>query len=114
MKAKTDFNTYLKLKECIEEIYPRIEVKLISKDPALKELGLVDYIPCEIELCGTEEQINELEDIAIGFEIDALIEENPYYKDEKSYALYLKYTWIADFIVNVRDTGEYINRKNSI
>ena len=90
MRGKTDLQTYLKLKEQLSEIYPQIEVKLISQDPKLMELGFSDHIPCEIELCGTDEQIEELEDMVFNFETDAFNTSDGDYPppDDHYYILY--------------------------
>ena len=112
MRGKTDFDTYEKLKACLSEIYPQIEVKLISQDPMLKNLGFVDYIPCEIELCGTEEQIGDLENMIIGFEIDAYSTHDDYPKpDNPLYIKHLKYDWIANLLYSFKRGDTFYNHK---
>ena len=110
MRGKTDLQTYLKLKAQLSEICPQIEVKLISQDPKLKELGFSDYIPCEIELCGTDAQIEELEDMIFNFETDAFNTSDEAYPplDDHNYILYSKYGWIANLIYNFKHSGRYL------
>lgn len=100
MKYETDIPTYLELKECLSEIYPQVKVNLISSDPMLKKLGFVDEVPCQIEICATEEQIQEIRDVAIDFEVDAFNVPNNYYPNEndEAYKKYVRYGWLFDFL----------------
>lgn len=100
MKYGTDIPNYLRLKKCLSEIYPQVEVKLISSYPILKKLGFVDKVPCQIEVCATEEQIQEIRDMAIDFEVAAYDGPDNYYPDEKdeAYQKYVRYGWLFDFL----------------
>ncbi len=60
MKIETDNETYKKLKERIAEIMPEINVRLVSEDKMLRNLGFVDFLPCTIELQATEKQLEKL------------------------------------------------------
>lgn len=100
MKIETDNETYKKLKERIAEIMPEINVNLITEDNMLRKLGFVDFVPCTIELQATEEQLEELYDMCIQFEIDVFNTPDGKYpsKNDPYYLKYLRYTWIADWL----------------
>lgn len=100
MIYETDIPEYLELKECLSEIYPQVEVKLISSDPMLKKLGFVDKVPCQIEVCATREQIQEIRDMALDFEVAAYDGPSNYYPNEndEAYQKYLRYGWLYDFL----------------
>ena len=72
MKVETDMPTFQRLTKCLAEIYPQATVELLASDPALRDLGFVHEIPCTIEIHATQEQINEIKEMAIQFEIDAI------------------------------------------
>ncbi len=99
MLYKTDLEVYNKLKECLSEIYPEVEVRLISSDPTLKKLGFVDKVPCQIEVCASKLQIEEICDMAIDFEIGAYNtpDGSDPNEDDESYKKYLRYGWLFDF-----------------
>lgn len=94
MKYKTDMPTYLRLKQCLSEIYPQVEVMLLSSDPILKELGFAETVPCKIELNMTKEQRNEIRDLTIQFEADAV--DKP--ENSAAYKDYCKYGWLFNFL----------------
>ena len=96
MKYAISFSTYESLKECLSEIYPQVEVKLLEKDTALRDLGFVDYIPCIVELVATDEQIEEIIDMGHQYEIDAYNTEtgDDPLPGDPNYRLYLKYGWL--------------------
>ena len=94
MKYETDMPTYLRLKQCLSKIYPQAEVILLSSDPMLKELGFVETVPCTIELNITEAQRDEIRDMAIQFETDAV--DKP--ENSAAYKEYCKYGWLFDFL----------------
>lgn len=99
MIYETDMNVYLKLKECLFELCPEIEVNLISSDPMLKNLGFADVAPCKVEVCANELQIKEIQDMAIEFEVAAFdTPDGKYPNDNNSdYIKYLRYGWLFDF-----------------
>ena len=103
MQIETELNTYFKLKKCIEELIPDINVNLITTDPALYELGFSKEIMCTIDIEATDDQIEELKDICYQFEIDAF--NTPDGSDppltDPNYIKYEKYTWIADWLYSV-------------
>ena len=72
MKVETDMPTFQRLTKCLAEIYPQATAELLASDPALRDLGFVHEIPCTIEVHATQEQINEIKEMAIQFEIDAI------------------------------------------
>ena len=72
MKVETDMPTFQRLTKCLAEIYPQATVELLASDPALRDLGFAHEIPCTIETHATQEQINEIKEMAIQFEIDAI------------------------------------------
>lgn len=96
----TDMPTYEELKLCLSEIYPSVEVKLLSSDPMLKELGFVDKVPCRVEVCATDTQIEEIRFMALDFELAAI--DTPYgisfRKDDEVYLNYIRYAWLYDFL----------------
>ena len=99
MIYETDMRTYSKLKDALTELFPEIEVKLLSSDPMLKQLGFAGEVPCKIEVCATESQIEEICDTAMGFEIAAFNTTDGQYPDEddSDYINYLKYGWLSGF-----------------
>jgi hypothetical protein len=100
MQYKTDMETYLRLKQCLSELYPEVEVTLLQSDPMLKQLGFVESVPCIIELNITEEQRNAIRDKVIQFEVDAFNTIDGTYPSENSedYKNYCKYGWLFDFL----------------
>lgn len=99
MIYETDMNVYLKLKECLFELCPEIEVNLISSDPMLKNLGFADVAPCKVEVCANELQIKEIQDMAIEFETAAFDTPDGKYPNDNAsdYIKYLRYGWLFDF-----------------
>ena len=99
MIYETDMNVYLKLKECLSELCPEIEVNLLSSDTMLKELGFVDVAPCKIEVCANETQIGKIRDMAIEFEAAAFDTPDSEYPNDDNidYIKYLRYGWLFDF-----------------
>ncbi len=92
--------TYQCLKDYIKELIPEIEVKLLKEDINLFNLGLSNYIPCDIEIIATDVQIDELMDMIIQFEVDAYDTPNgcePKETDE-SYIKYQRYSWIYSLL----------------
>jgi hypothetical protein len=100
MLYETNIDNYKRLKTCLSEIYPEVEVKLISSDPMLKELGFVDKVPCQVEVCATKEQIDEIRNMAIDFEVMAFnTPDGDYPKDnDEDYIKYARYGWLFDFL----------------
>lgn len=101
MKCDIDYDLYLELKEYLEELYPQIEIRLISSDPMLKALGFVEKIPCTVEILATDEQIEEIQDKALSFELAVYYGNSDRYpnKNDPEYILYLKYECLANFFV---------------
>ena len=92
--------TYQALKDGIKELIPEIEVKLLKEDINLFNLGFRSYIPCDIEIIATYEQIDELMDKIIQFEVDAYDTPNgrePKETDE-NYIKYQRYSWIYSLL----------------
>lgn len=94
MKVETDMPTFQRLTKCLAEIYPQATAELLASDPALRDLGFVHEIPCTIEVHATQEQINEIKEMAIQFEIDAI---NSCPDNSEAYLYYEKYGWLFDF-----------------
>lgn len=92
--------TYQSLKDGIKELMPEIEVKLLKEDINLFNLGFRSYIPCDIEIIATDDQIDELMDMIIQFEVDAY--DTPNGKEpketDKNYIKYKKYNWIYSLL----------------
>lgn len=99
MIYETDLDTYEKLKVCLFELFPEIEVKLITSDPMLKSLGFVDKVPCQVEVCATKEQIEEICDMAIDLEVIVYSTTDSYYinENDENYKKYIRYAWLYDF-----------------
>lgn len=99
MKVEADMPTFQRLTKCLAEIYPQATVELLASDPALRDLGFVHEIPCTIEIHATQEQINEIKEMAIQFEIDAINSADGTYCPDNSeaYLNYEKYGWLFDF-----------------
>ncbi|MDP4133363.1 MAG: hypothetical protein Q8882_05065 [Bacillota bacterium] len=100
MQYETDMETYLRLKQCLSEIYPQVEVTLLKSDPMLKKLGFVETVPCKIELNITKAQRDKIRDMVLQFEINAFNTIDGKYPPENSmeYKNYYKYGWIFDFL----------------
>ncbi|MDD2371639.1 MAG: hypothetical protein PHQ32_06540 [Firmicutes bacterium] len=91
---------YQKLKDQIKELKPEIEVNLLEKDTNLFKLGFSDYTPCDIDIKATKEQLDDLLDMILMFEIDAYDtsdDDEPTEIDE-SYINYQRYGWIYNFL----------------
>ena len=103
MIYETKMNVYLKLKECLSELCPEIEVKLISSDPMLKVLGFVDDVPCKVEVCASDSRIEEIRDMVMEFETDAFNTPDGEYPNttNSDYIKYLRYGWMFDFLISV-------------
>ncbi|MGN1098069.1 MAG: hypothetical protein ACI4SS_04145 [Clostridia bacterium] len=96
-RIETDIPTYEKLKQSLSEIYPDIKVELVDSDPALFNLGFVLTVPCTVDVYATKEQIEEIMDIAMHYEINAYnTADYPKY-DDPDYILYERYGWLWDF-----------------
>lgn len=74
------------------------EIDIVRSDA--KKLGFVDEVPCQIEVCATEEQIQEIRDIALDFEFEAYDGPENYYPDEddEAYQKFVRYGWLFDFL----------------
>lgn len=100
MQYETDMTTYLRLKQCLSELYPQVEVTLLTSDPMLKKLGFSETVPCKLELDITEAQRDEIRDMANDFEIEAF--NTPHgkfpHKDSVAYKNFCKYGWLFDFL----------------
>lgn len=97
MIIETTETTYLMLKECLNEIYPSIKVELISCDPALKALGFVKEVPCTIKVDATSQQLQDVLDLAIDFEVAAYNTPSGFDKKSEEYRDYERYGWLYDF-----------------
>lgn len=66
----------------------------------LKELGVVETVPCKIGLNITKEQRDEMLDMVLQFEIDAFNTLDGKEPSENSveYKNYCKYNWLLDFL----------------
>jgi len=107
MRMETDIPTYELLVKCLSELNPDIEVELIETDPALKNLGFVKEVPCTIEIKATDEQILEIEEMALDFEIeyltdldDAGVTAQQRRESEKNYK---RYGWLNGFFDEAED-----------
>lgn len=92
------------LKDCINELKPEIEVKLLKEDINLFNLGFRSFIPCDIEIIATDNQIDELMDMIIQFEVNAYDTPNgiePKETDE-NYIKYQKYGWIYGLLSQIK------------
>lgn len=100
MIYETNLKIYYRLKECLSEIYPQVEVKLISADQMLQKLGFVDEVPCQVEVCASQSQLEEIRDMANDFEICAYNTPDGNYpnEDDENYKQYLRYGWLYDFL----------------
>lgn len=60
------------LLSAIADLRPNMPVRIIAEDIVLYQLGLVQYVPCTIEICASDEDIEELVEEVQDMEIDAL------------------------------------------
>lgn len=91
--------TYQYLKDYIKELMPEIEVNSLKEDINLFNLGFRSYIPCEIEIIATDDQIDELMEMIIQFEVDAYDTQNGEPKEtDENYIKYQRYSWIYSLL----------------
>lgn len=60
-----------KLISAIADLRPDMSVRIVAEDDALYQLGLIQYIPCSVEIEASEEEIAELVDDVLQMETDA-------------------------------------------
>lgn len=100
-QLEMDKDSYDTLQEFVREVYPQIKVSLVEADGMLFNMGFSDRVPCIVKIEVTEEQVNEILDITMWYEINAFNNECDYnYKNDHDYMLYEKYGWIWDFFYN--------------
>lgn len=90
-------NTYRELKQRLSEIHPEIELTLVSCDYALAALGFVDEPPCIVHFDMTEEELDDLLDDLMEYEIDAFQVDNgtqSAWEKTPEYQAYVKYGWM--------------------
>lgn len=100
-RLESSLNVYQRLKQCLFEIHPEIKLVLASCDYALASLGFVDYPPCVIHVDLTQEDMEELLEELMDFEIDSV--DMP--ELSKEYQTYVKYGWMWDIFYS----AEYID-----
>ncbi len=98
---KTDKNTYLRLKECLNELHPEIEIELLSCDENLENLRFAQSAPCTVNLYLTKEQRRILLDELEMIEMEAID-----FKDRKSNERYEKYGWLWAVFYNLEEYEE--------
>ncbi len=86
---ETDKKTYLRLKECLNELHPEIKIELIAYDENLEKLAFTQSAPCVVNLYLTKEQRRILLDELEMIEMDAID-----ISDKKSNERYEKYGWL--------------------
>lgn len=60
-----------KLLSAIADLRPDFRARIVAEDPALYKLGLVQYVPCTIEIDALDEEIEVLIEDVQQMEIDA-------------------------------------------
>ena len=60
-----------KLISAIGDLRPEMIVRVVAEDYALYQLGLIQYVPCSVEIEASEDEITELADEVLQMEIDA-------------------------------------------
>ena len=60
-----------KLISAIAELRPEMSVSIVAEDYSLYQLGLIQYIPCLVEIEASEDEITKLADEVLQMEIDA-------------------------------------------
>ncbi len=60
-----------KLISAIGDLRPEMIVRIVAEDYALYQLGLIQYVPCSVEIEASEDEITELADEVLQMEIDA-------------------------------------------
>ena len=60
-----------KLIAAIADLRPNLSVNITTEDTTLYNLGLVDFIPCSVEIQATEEEIDDLVEDVFQMEADA-------------------------------------------
>lgn len=95
---ETDKNTYLRLKECLNELHPEIKIEMIACDENLEKLRFAQSAPCVVNLCLTKEQRKNLLDELEMIEMDAID-----FRDRKSNERYEKYGWLWDAFYDLEE-----------
>ena len=96
-----DKEHYDALQQFVREVYPQLKVTLVEVDEMLFNLGFSDKVPCIVKIEVTEEQVDEILDITMWYEINAFNNECDYnYENDPDYILYEKYGWIWDLFYN--------------
>ncbi len=103
-RLETTKPLYEKIKELLPDIWPNIQIRLMSEDSNLVRLGFVDSVPCVVELDVDEKQFEEILYSFYDLEVDAYNTEDG--KDppqnDPFYQKYLKYGWIGDVLARAK------------
>lgn len=93
----------------ISDLRPKMRVSVIAEDYALYQMGLIQYIPCTVEVEASEEEIFELLDEVEQMEIDSYnFDNNELNKSEvkklqrRLLDRYSKYAVIEAYLVNYK------------
>lgn len=89
-QLKMPLKEYEKMKECLAELHPEIDLELISCDYALATLGFAESPPCAIHVSLTREQMDILLDELDMFDMDTGI----YPEWSLEYQKARKYAWM--------------------
>jgi len=100
-RLEVPLDVYQRLKQCLFEIHPEIKLVLASCDYALASLGFVDQPPCVIHVDLTQEDMEQLLDELMDFEIASV--DMP--EQSKEYQACVKYGWLWDIFYS----AEYID-----
>ena len=88
----TDIDTYIKLNKLLPEIWSGIQMRLLSCDYNLQRLGFVEKPPCCVEIELTRDEMDELLDKLMNFEVDVYMYDNE--TDSPAYQDYCRYVWM--------------------
>lgn len=92
----------------LQELHPEVTARIVDEDPALFKLGLIEDIPCQLELGLTQEEAERLYDEIISMEIDAYNYTDKDLRDpvkrrqQKEYEhRYLRFAFLEPYLFNI-------------
>ena len=100
-RLETTKPLYEDIKELLPDIWPNIQIRLVSDDPNLVKLGFADEVPCVMELDITDEELDEIMLELCTIETFAFYDGEPA-KNDPYYLKYLKYCWMQDVLLGAK------------
>ncbi len=88
----TDIDTYIELNKLLPEVWSGVQVRLLSCDYNLQRLGFVEKPPCRVEIELTRDEMFELLDKLMDFEVNVYMYDDM--EDSPAYQDYCRYIWM--------------------